>query len=497
MVSRQYSILLLCGIIFLLTSCAVTKTYENEYVGDYKGKLQHGQGTMRYASGNVYIGSWKNGLKHGKGTQVWYNGAKYEGQWMSGKQNGKGTFTISTVKYVGEWKNAVRHGQGRETGPGKREYTGQWRDGKWHGKGTLIEADGSKYEGFWKHGLKHGKGVYTDIVGITYDGEFVEGKREGYGVYTSKNGDVYVGNWKKYLKHGEGTYTSWDGKKFIGEWKNDRPFNGKGTYNSVSGEWINGTLKNKNKVVKEHKYIAEKKPENKRNFDNSQLIAASSGTGFIVSSNGHIITNHHVIKGCNKVKARKSGIDYVATVISTDEVNDLALLKVALNSKTVFPLSKNNAFLMQDIFVAGYPFGRSISSSVKITRGIVSALSGIGNNYSNIQIDAALQPGNSGGPIIDDKGNAVGVAVAKLSLENAVKTWGVVPEGTNFGIKSSVVRNFMESNNVSSVRQRTSSMTKQQLAQKITNSTLYLSCWMTYAKIKQMKSEKVMFTNFE
>ena len=69
---------------------------------------------------------------------------------------------------------------------------------------------------------------------------------------------------------------------------------------------------------------------------------------------------------------------------------------------------------MQDIFVAGYPFGQRIRASVKITKGIVRSLTGIGNNYSNIQIDAALQPGNSGGPIINERGNVIGVAVAKL-----------------------------------------------------------------------------------
>jgi len=236
---------------------------------------------------------------------------------------------------------------------------------------------------------------------------------------------------------------------------------------------------------------------NKQNIRDSEIFSVASGTGFMVTDKGHIITNNHVINGCDNVKTYQKGQDYPVTIIATDSVNDLALLKTTLKTKDVLSLSNKNAFLMQDVFVAGYPFGKSVSSSVKVTKGIVSALSGLRNNYSNMQIDAALQPGNSGGPILDEKGNAVGVAVAKLSLAKAVKDWGVVPEGTNFGIKSSVVRNFMESNNVNPMPPRTSSITKQQLAQKVTNSTLYLSCWMTYAKIKQMKSEKVMFTNFE
>ena len=72
---------------------------------------------------------------------------------------------------------------------------------------------------------------------------------------------------------------------------------------------------------------------------------------------------------------------------------------------------------MQEIFVAGYPFGKEISSSVKITKGIISSLTGMGNNFSNIQIDAALQPGKSGDPVFDAKGNVVDVAVTKLDLK--------------------------------------------------------------------------------
>ena len=150
---------------------------------------------------------------------------------------------------------------------------------------------------------------------------------------------------------------------------------------------------------------------------------------------------------------------------------------------------------MQDIFVAGYPFGNQVSTSVKVTQGIVSSLSGIANNYSQIQIDAALQPGNSGGPIVDDKGNVVGVAVAKLDLEQIYKDYGVVPEGTNFGIKSSVLKNFLMSNEITLKSPNQRAMSRGEVAKKVTNATYFLSCWMTTAQIKEMQSKKVMFDN--
>ena len=95
--------------------------------------------------------------------------------------------------------------------------------------------------------------------------------------------------------------------------------------------------------------------------------------------------------------------------------------------------------------------------------GFISSLTGIGNNYSNIQIDAAFQPGNSGGPILDDRGNVVGVAVARPDKINVLKKFGSIPENPNFGIKTSVVRSVLESSNVSFPRANRSSITKTKL----------------------------------
>ena len=163
----------------------------------------------------------------------------------------------------------------------------------------------------------------------------------------------------------------------------------------------------------------------------------------------------------------------------------------------VFPISKDNLYPLQDVVVAGYPFGQRISSSLKFTRGIVSSLSGVGDNYSQIQIDAALQPGNSGGPIIDDKGNVVGVAVSKLDFKTIYKDYGVVPENTNFGIKSSAVLNFISANGISSIEPKTNEISKAELSKSITEGTTYLSCWMTKDQIKKLKTKKVMFKEFE
>ena len=160
-------------------------------------------------------------------------------------------------------------------------------------------------------------------------------------------------------------------------------------------------------------------------------------------------------------------------------------------------MRNKNPVLLQEIYVAGYPFGNAVSSSVKVTKGIVSSLSGIGDNFSQIQIDAALQPGNSGGPILDDSGQVIGVAVAKLDLEVSLESFGVVPENTNFGIKSNVLLNLLNSNGVRVPVEKNTSVTKSEIANMITNGTYFLSCWMTSAQIERMKTKKVMFENLE
>ena len=227
------------------------------------------------------------------------------------------------------------------------------------------------------------------------------------------------------------------------------------------------------------------------------MISAASGSGFAVPSSGHVITNNHVINGCQNVKIHHKGRAIPATVVTYDPNNDLALLKGDFRPSTVFSLSNQKPELLQDIYVAGYPFGKRISTSVKVTKGIVSSLTGIGNNFSNIQIDAALQPGNSGGPILNDRGNVVGVAVAKLDLKKVLKDFGVIPEDTNFGIKTSIVKNLLESNDVSLPAPNTKPISKSKRGRMISDGTYYLSCWMTMAQIEKMKSRKVIFQNLD
>ena len=238
-------------------------------------------------------------------------------------------------------------------------------------------------------------------------------------------------------------------------------------------------------------------PKPPQRIDPNKIVNASSGSGFSVSSAGHVITNNHVIKGCKTVKIHTKGKPIPAKVIAYDSKNDIALLKGEFKPSTFFRFSIDNAQLLQEIYVAGYPFGRNVSSSVKVTKGIVSALIGIKDNTNQIQIDAALQPGNSGGPIIDAAGNVVGIAVSKLSIEKTFDNFGAIPENTNFGVKSDIAKLLLLKNNVNLITPNTKPIATAKLGHLISDSTYYLSCWMTVAQIQKMQSQKVLFNNLD
>ena len=485
-------------------------------------------GSTTDTNGNTYEGRWENGQKHGQGTLVFASGAKYVGGWKYNKRNGKGTYTYGLMsklagdKYVGEYRDNKWNGKGTYTyGPKSKlagdKYVGSWKDDKKNGQGTYTHANGDTYIGGWKDNKENGRGRYSYLNVGVYFGEFKDGKANGQGTFTfsSKSqwaGDIYVGEWKDDRTNGQGVYTSADGSKYIGEFK-DNEQTGQGTFTfGPNSEWAGdkyvgrfkdgkrngqGTYTFADGTVQKGTWRDGEFQYAKTRTQNDQTIPASSGSGFAVSSDGYVITNSHVIDGCQDVFIHTPQKDVKMRVISNDPKNDLALLKGNFKPLAVFSLSTKSPEITQDIFVAGYPFGYRVSSSVKVTKGIISSLTGIGNDFSNFQMDAALQSGNSGGPVLDDMGNVVGVAVAKLDAMKMLKDTGSIPENTNFGIKANVVKSVLDSSSVDVPSENKSVISTSQRAKLITDGTYYISCWMTLAQIEKVRSKKVLFSELD
>ena len=179
----------------------------------------------------------------------------------------------------------------------------------------------------------------------------------------------------------------------------------------------------------------------------SQKTVSQSGTGFVISANGHIVTNYHVIDGCvGDIHGNLSGEQPITLrLVSGDETNDLALLQGAGTSFKDVATIREKAIHPGDAVTAiGYPYHGMLTSDFTVTTGIVSSLSGVLNDTRYLQISAAVQPGNSGGPLLDSDGNVVGIVAAKLNALKFARATGNIPENINFAIKTGMLRDFLD-----------------------------------------------------
>jgi S1-C subfamily serine protease len=195
----------------------------------------------------------------------------------------------------------------------------------------------------------------------------------------------------------------------------------------------------------------------------------SSGSAFFVTQKGHIVTNYHVVKGCNtnpKIKYKNKDID--TKIIAKDQLLDLALLKADLTNTKFITLADEKPKKLQRIIASGYPFGEYISDDLKFTSGIVSSLKGPRDDSTLVQVDAALNPGNSGGPIVDEESGEL-VAVSVMGMKKSIS------EGQNFGIKTNSVKNFLDANQVK-IPSSWGSFKKVDVAKLLEDSTLYTYC---------------------
>lgn len=170
------------------------------------------------------------------------------------------------------------------------------------------------------------------------------------------------------------------------------------------------------------------------------------GSGFVVTPS-QVVTNHHVVDACRAVTVFADGQPIEASVQAFTTGNDLALLKLASNLPTSAPLRALSS-LGEEVVVAGYPLYGLLSPDLVVTAGQVSSLAGLGGDPTVVQISAPVQPGNSGGPLIDRTGAVVGVVVAKLDAQRLAKMTGDIAQNINFAVKPELLRLFLDANQV-------------------------------------------------
>ncbi len=175
----------------------------------------------------------------------------------------------------------------------------------------------------------------------------------------------------------------------------------------------------------------------------------SSGSGFVVAE-GRVMTNHHVVEGCTYVRLRTTGgRDVDAQVVRTDADRDLAVLSTAADIGPALAFRSGPEVRRgESVITYGFPLAGLLSSGPTLTTGDVSALAGMSDNVRQYQISAPVQPGNSGGPLLDLAGNIIGIVVSKLNAQRIAARTGDIPQNVNFAVKSAEALEFLRGLNI-------------------------------------------------
>ncbi len=194
----------------------------------------------------------------------------------------------------------------------------------------------------------------------------------------------------------------------------------------------------------------------------------SQGTGFLINKNGYILTNHHVIENAKTITITgikgDFTVPFTAKVVASDRLNDLALLKIESKLVTFetppYTLSNSKEVKKAErIFALGYPMQNFMGSEVKVTDGIINSLTGFQQSISEFQISAALQEGNSGGPLFNSNGMLIGIVSAKIRSD--------VADQVGYSIKSNYIKYFLEESGITQFSKTTNTLEGKSLSEQV------------------------------
>ena len=200
-------------------------------------------------------------------------------------------------------------------------------------------------------------------------------------------------------------------------------------------------------IAEAQQLAREFKPRQDSGSDNSNLPdnPTASGTGFFITDDGYLISNYHVVKDATKVRLLTGAGLIDAKVVQVDAANDLALLKADGRFAPLPIAASRTAALGGTVATVGFPDIGLQGFAPKLAKGEIASLSGAGDDPRYFQISAPVQPGNSGGALVDERGNVIGIVSAKLDAGAALAASGALPENVNYAVKSSLLLSFLES----------------------------------------------------
>jgi S1-C subfamily serine protease/serine/threonine protein kinase len=173
-----------------------------------------------------------------------------------------------------------------------------------------------------------------------------------------------------------------------------------------------------------------------------------TGTGFVVQSNGYLVTCHHVVEDAAEIEVAVGGKKYPATVVMEDIEHDLAVVRIEATGLPVLKIADSEQVQVgEEVRAIGFPFSSILGDNIKATRGTISGINQE-DGRKVFQVDAGINPGNSGGPLVNERGEVIGVNFAKLKEEMATNVGFAVPSNdavallrsTNVGFSASTGR---------------------------------------------------------
>ena len=171
-----------------------------------------------------------------------------------------------------------------------------------------------------------------------------------------------------------------------------------------------------------------------------------NATGFFVTADGYLVTNAHVVRGDRRYGVLLRGQEIPLQVIDTDAANDLALVKIEARGVPI-PIVATVPAKGEDAAALGYPAASSLGTELKATFGKINALSGPRDDPRWLQIDTPVQPGSSGGPLLNMRGEVIGIVTASFSTAaNVRRIGGAIPQNVNYAVKADYLIPLLQKN---------------------------------------------------
>ena len=212
----------------------------------------------------------------------------------------------------------------------------------------------------------------------------------------------------------------------------------------VLGRQMSLVAQQRSKEILKEIEAAKPMPQAKDPYGDIAIAIKSSGSGAIVSSQGLILTAAHVVTGAAAFEVITAQGKYAAKVLRIDEPNDVALLKIEGGPYPALPIAPSRTVrLGQSVATIGFPNTSFQGFSPKVTRGEISSVNGYADDPRSWQISVPVQTGNSGGPLLDENGNLIGIVVSKLGLK-ATQATGDIPQNVNYAVKSAYALALLE-----------------------------------------------------